>query len=70
MEAVALVARRPERDTARAMSQENVGTVRRAYEVWEADGLEAFLAEVHPDVEWHPSIEPAHEGRATTYYGP
>jgi ketosteroid isomerase-like protein len=51
------------------MSQENVGTVRRAYEAWEADDLDAFLAQLHPDVEWHPSIEPALEGNATVYKG-
>jgi ketosteroid isomerase-like protein len=51
------------------MSQENVETVRRAHEAWEADDLDAFLAELHPDVEWHPSIEPALEGKATTYNG-
>jgi uncharacterized protein len=51
------------------MSQENVETVRRAYEAWEADDLDAFLAQFHPDVEWHPSIEPALEGKATTYKG-
>jgi ketosteroid isomerase-like protein len=51
------------------MSQENVETIRRAHQAWEADDLEAFLAELHPDVEWHPSIEPALEGRATTYLG-
>jgi ketosteroid isomerase-like protein len=51
------------------MSQENVETVRRAHEAWEADDLDAFLAELHPDVEWHPSIEPALEGEATTYKG-
>jgi ketosteroid isomerase-like protein len=49
------------------MSEENVETVRRAHEAWEADDLDAFLAELHPDVEWHPSIEPALEGKATTY---
>jgi ketosteroid isomerase-like protein len=27
------------------------------------------LAELDPEVEWHPSIEPALEGRATTYRG-
>jgi ketosteroid isomerase-like protein len=51
------------------MSQENVETIRRVHQAWEADDLEAFLAELHPDVEWHPSIEPALEGRATTYHG-
>jgi ketosteroid isomerase-like protein len=51
------------------MSRENVETVRRAYEAWEADDLDAFLAQLDPDVEWHPSIEPALEGNATTYKG-
>jgi ketosteroid isomerase-like protein len=51
------------------MSGENVETVRRAAAAWNADDLEAFLAELHPDLEWHPSIEPALEGKATTYRG-
>jgi ketosteroid isomerase-like protein len=51
------------------MSQEHVETVKRALEAWNADDLDAFLAEVHPDVEWHPSLEPALEGEATTYKG-
>jgi ketosteroid isomerase-like protein len=51
------------------MSQEHVETVRRAYAAWDADDLQAFLDELHPDVEWHPSIEPATEGRATIYKG-
>jgi hypothetical protein len=44
------------------MSQENVEAVRRAYEALEDNDLDAFLAELQPDVEWHPSIEPALEG--------
>ena len=51
------------------MSQQNVETVRRAHGAWEADDLEAFLAELHEDVEWHPSIEPALEGTASAYHG-
>jgi ketosteroid isomerase-like protein len=51
------------------MSQENVETVKRAFEAWEADDLDAFLAELHPEVEWHPSLEPALEGEATMYKG-
>jgi ketosteroid isomerase-like protein len=58
-----------EGDTAWAMSQENVETLKRALEAWEADDLDAFLAELHPEVEWHPSLEPALEGEATTYRG-
>jgi ketosteroid isomerase-like protein len=51
------------------MSQEDVETVRRAYEAWNVDDLDAFLAELDPEVEWHPSIEPALEGGKTTYRG-
>jgi ketosteroid isomerase-like protein len=58
-----------ERDTAGAMSQENVETVQRAVAAWNADDLDACLAELDPDVEWHPSIEPGLEGTATTYRG-
>jgi len=51
------------------MSQENVETVRRVLEAWNADDLDAFLAELDPEVEWHPSIEPALEGGETAYRG-
>jgi ketosteroid isomerase-like protein len=45
------------------MSQENVEIVRSIYEAWNADDLDAFLAELDADVEWHPAIEPGLEGR-------
>ena len=51
------------------MSQENVETVRRAVEAWNADDLDAFLAELDAGVEWHPAIQPGLEGRATSYLG-
>jgi ketosteroid isomerase-like protein len=51
------------------MSQENVEAVRRAFEAWNTDDLDAFLAELDPEVEWHPSIEPALEGGETAYRG-
>ena len=51
------------------MSQENVETVQRAHEAWNADNLDAFLAELDPELEWHPSIEPALEGGKATYRG-
>ena len=51
------------------MSQENVEVVQRAVEAWNADELDAFLAELHADLEWHPSIEPGLEGTATIYRG-
>ena len=51
------------------MSQENVETVQRAIEAWNADDLDAFLVELDTDVEWHPAIQPGLEGKATTYRG-
>jgi len=51
------------------VSQENVDTVQRAIEAWNADDLDAFLAELDADVEWHPAIQPGLEGQATTYRG-
>jgi ketosteroid isomerase-like protein len=51
------------------MSLENVETAWRVLEAWNADDLDAFLAELDPEVEWHPSIEPALEGKETTYRG-
>jgi ketosteroid isomerase-like protein len=51
------------------MSQENVETVQRAVDAWNADDLDAFLAELDRDVEWHPSIEPGLEGTTTIYRG-
>ena len=61
--------RLPPRDAAGAMSQENVEAVRRAYEAWNADDLDAFLIELDPECEWHPSIEPALEGGETAFRG-
>ena len=51
------------------MSQENVEAVQRAVEAWNADDLDAFLAELDADVEWQPAIESGLEGKATTYRG-
>jgi ketosteroid isomerase-like protein len=51
------------------MSKENVESVQRAVEAWNADDLDAFLAELDADVEWHPAIEPGLEGKATIYRG-
>src|SRR4051794_41767134 len=51
------------------MSQENVETVQRTVEAWNADDLDAFLAELDADVECHPAIEPGLGGKATTYRG-
>jgi len=51
------------------MSQENVEVVQRALEAWNTNNLDAFLAELDPELEWHPSIEPALEGGETAYRG-
>jgi ketosteroid isomerase-like protein len=51
------------------MSKENVETVQRAIEAWNADDLDAFLAELAADVEWRPAIQPGLEGKATSYLG-
>jgi ketosteroid isomerase-like protein len=51
------------------MSQENVETVKRAVEAWNADDLDGFLSELAADVEWQPAIQPGLEGKATTYRG-
>jgi uncharacterized protein len=51
------------------MSEENVEIVRGVYEAWNADDFDAFLAGLDPEVEWHPSIEPALEGGETIYRG-
>ncbi len=42
----------PARDTARAMSQENVEIVRRGYEQWLATGGQSFPENAHPDFVW------------------
>ena len=56
-------------DTPGAMSQDNVEAVRRTARAWNTDDLDGFLAELDPEVEWHPSIEPALEGGLTIYRG-
>jgi ketosteroid isomerase-like protein len=51
------------------MSQENVETLQRARDAWDADDVDAFLAEADPEVEWQTAIEQALEGRKSTYRG-
>jgi uncharacterized protein len=55
------------RDTARAMSQENVEVVRAAFEAWNQGDLDAWLETFDPEVEWHTSG--AFLGFETAYYG-
>ena len=51
------------------MSQENLEIARRAYDAWIRDDLDAFLAELDPEVVWHTTIEGTAEGEATVYRG-
>ncbi len=51
------------------MSQENVEIARRAMDAWDRDDLEAFLAELDPDLEWHTGIEGTAEGAETVFRG-
>jgi len=63
------------RDTARAMSKENVEaatwieTARRAIDAWNRQDLDAFLDTWHPDCEWRPAFPRSLEGVGTTYRG-
>ena len=51
------------------MSQENVEIARRAYDAWNRDDLDAFLAELDPEVVWHTAIEGTAEGDDMGYRG-
>jgi ketosteroid isomerase-like protein len=51
------------------MSQENLETLQRAQEAWNAEDLDAWLAELDPEAEWHTALEQALEGRGSTYRG-
>lgn len=63
MEAVALRARRPERDTGRGMSQKNVEVVRRSCEAFVAGDAETAMAALDPQIEWHATVGGIDEGR-------
>ncbi len=51
------------------MSQENVETLQRAQEAWNTENLDAWLAELDPEAEWHTALEQALEGRGGIYRG-
>jgi ketosteroid isomerase-like protein len=51
------------------MSQENVDFIRRQLEDWQRDDLDAFLAKVHSNVQWHAVLERLVEGPEAVYRG-
>jgi ketosteroid isomerase-like protein len=51
------------------MSEENIESIKRLVEAWNTDDLDAYLAELDAEIEWHPSIEPGLEGRTTVFRG-
>ena len=51
------------------MSQENVEVFKRAFDAINRGDAEALLAELDPEVEWHPAILMAMGGEQTVYRG-
>jgi hypothetical protein len=57
------------RDTARAMSQENVEPARRAFEAWNRGDVDAWVKFHHPEIEWFSEIAGRLRGPETVYRG-
>jgi ketosteroid isomerase-like protein len=51
------------------MSQENVEMFRRGADAYNRRNVEALLATVDPEVEWHPLLQVLLGGKATVYRG-
>jgi ketosteroid isomerase-like protein len=51
------------------MSEENVDGMRRNLEAWQSDDLEAFMAGIHPAIEWHAVLQRLVEGPQSVYRG-
>jgi hypothetical protein len=51
------------------MSQENVEIVKRAWEAWHRDDLDANLVALHLEVELHTAIERNFEGTGSVFIG-
>ena len=51
------------------MSQENVEIVRRVADAYNRRDVGAMLAELHPEIEWHPWLQVQLGGGATVYRG-
>ena len=59
----------PARDTAWAMSEENVEAFRHAFEAADRRDLDAILEALDPAVEWRPAMSVLLGGEATVYRG-
>src|SRR5215207_6966667 len=57
------------RDTARAMSQENIEAFRRALEAFNHRDFDALLEQLDPEAEWHPGVQASLEGETTSFRG-
>jgi ketosteroid isomerase-like protein len=57
------------RDTARAMSQENVEVLKRGMECFERRDPEATIELLDPEVEWHPAFTALLGGETTVFRG-
>jgi uncharacterized protein len=51
------------------MSQENVEAIRRATDAYNRGDIDAVLAELDPEIEWHPLLQVLLGGEATVYRG-
>jgi ketosteroid isomerase-like protein len=51
------------------MSQENVETFNRVTEAYKRRDVEAMLADLDPEIEWHPGLLASLGGEATVYRG-
>lgn len=51
------------------MSEENVAIVKRALEAWNDDDWDAWLAVLHPDMEWDTAIQRLFEGPDRSFRG-
>jgi ketosteroid isomerase-like protein len=69
LEAVALAIRELGRDTAQAMSQENVEAFKRGVDAFNRGDVEAVVEVIDPEVEWHDVFGQMLGGEATVYRG-
>jgi ketosteroid isomerase-like protein len=51
------------------MSEENVEIVRRSLAAWQRDDFEAWVALIHPDIEWHEAMRSRVEGEGSVFRG-